>query len=209
MKQAFLLISSMLVLLTCFSQSQKIKQKDLKKLFKTMAGEFSSEQQSKDDSAFFNIKLRMKPIALNNDGYWLYVEQAMATMQEKPYRQRVYHLYIQDDTTIVSKVFEVKNSAQYINVWKTEEKLKVITTDSLVDRQGCGIFLHKKLNKIFGGSTPGKECLSSLRGATYATSEVTIFKDKIVSWDRGWDKNDKQVWGAVKGGYIFIKNGKF
>ncbi|WP_188926788.1 CpcT/CpeT family chromophore lyase [Shewanella algicola] len=30
-------------------------------------------------------------------------------------------------------------------------------------------------------------------------------KDKIVSWDRGFDSNDQQVWGAVKGGYEFIK----
>lgn len=209
MKQVFLLISSILILLSSFSQSQKVKQKDLKKLFKIMAGEFSSEQQSKDDSAFFHIKLRMKPIALNNDGYWFYVEQAMASMQEKPYRQRVYHLYIQDDTTIVSKVFEVKNPTQYIGGWNDVSKLKNIITDSLIDRQGCGIFLHKKQGKTFIGSTPVKECLSSLRGATYATSEVTIFKDKIVSWDRGWDNNDKQVWGAVKGGYIFIKQRKF
>ena len=174
-----------------------------------MAGEFSSEQQSKVDSAFFNITLRMKPISLSSDGYWFYVEQAMASMQEKPYRQRVYHLYIQDDTTIVSKVYEVKNPTQYIGGWKEILKLQSITTDSLVDRQGCGIFLHKKQNHTYSGSTPGKECLSSLRGATYATSEVTVYTDKLVSWDRGWDKNDKQVWGAVKGGYIFIKQKKY
>jgi hypothetical protein len=204
MKQAFLSLLFLLFLSSSFSQPQKIKQKDLRKLFKIMTGEFSSEQQSKDDSAFFHIKLRMKPITLNNDGYWFYVEQSMATMQEKPYRQRVYHLYIQDDTTIVSKVFEVKNSAQYIGGWNDVSKLKNITTDSLIDRQGCGIYLHKK-NKVFSGATPSKECLSSLRGATYATSEVTVYNDKLVSWDRGWNKNDKQVWGAVKGGYIFIK----
>ncbi len=209
MKQVFLLIVFMLIVSSSFSQSQKIKQKDLKKLYKTMAGEFSSEQQSKDDSAFFNITLRMKPISLSSDGYWFYVEQAMASMQQKPYRQRVYHLYIQDDTTIVSKVYEVKNPAQYIGGWKDILKLKSITTDSLIDRQGCGIFLHKKQNRTYGGSTPGKECLSSLRGATYATSEVTVYTDKLISWDRGWDKNDKQVWGAIKGGYIFIKQKKY
>ena len=209
MKQSFLLISSLLILATSFSQSKKVNQKDLKKLYKIMAGEFSSEQQSKNDSSYFHIMLRMKPIVLNNDGYWFYVEQSMAAMQEKPYRQRVYHLYIQDDTTIMSKVFEVKNSSQYINAWKDESKLKNITTDSLIDRQGCGIFLHKQQDKTFKGSTPFKECLSTLRGATYATSEVTIYKNKLVSWDRGWDKNDKQVWGAVKGGYIFVKQHKY
>ena len=199
MKQKFLLISSLFILSTSFSQSKKVNQKDLKKLYKIMAGEFSSEQQSKNDSSYFHIMLRMKPIAINNDGYWFYVEQSMAAMQEKPYRQRVYHLYIQDDTTIMSKVFEVKNSSQYINAWKDESKLKNITTDSLIDRQGCGIFLHKQQDKTFKGSTPFKECLSTLRGATYATSEVTIYKNKLVSWDRGWDKNDKQVLIAING----------
>ena len=32
---------------------------------------------------------------------------------------------------------------------------------------------------------------SLLFGASYATSEVEIFKDKILSWDRGYDSDDK------------------
>lgn len=195
--------------LACIAQTQKLTQKDLKNLYKKMAGEFSSEQQSKDDSAYFHIMLRMKPIEINKEGYWFYVEQSMASAQQKPYRQRVYHLYILDDSTIVSKVYEMKNPNQYINAWQYDEKLDNLTTDSLIDRQGCGIFLHKQSNNTYAGSTPQKECLSSLRGATYATSEVVISKEKIVSWDRGWDKDDKQVWGAVKGGYIFMKQKKF
>ena len=59
--------------------------------------------------------------------------------------------------------------------------------------------------KAFSGSTPGKQCLSSLRGATYATSKVTVGKKGIISWDQGWDAMDKQVWGAKKGGYDFVK----
>jgi hypothetical protein len=27
--------------------------------------------------------------------------------------------------------------------------------------------------------------------------------DRIVSWDRGFDGDRRQVWGAEKGGYIF------
>jgi CpeT protein len=34
---------------------------------------------------------------------------------------------------------------------------------------------------------------------------VEIFADRLASWDRGWNKEDKQVWGAEKGGYVFIK----
>ena len=191
---------------TSFSQANKVSDKDLKKLVKTMAGEFTSEEQSKSDTDYFHIKLRMKPIWTDSkDGYWLYVEQAISSAEQKPYRQRIYHVYRQDDTTIVSKVFEMKSPKNYAGGWNDEEKLKPLTQDSLIDRQGCAIYLHK-IGKNFAGSTPGKQCLSSLRGATYATSEVTVYKDKLISWDRGWSKDDQQMWGAEKGGYIFIRH---
>jgi len=174
-----------------------------------MAGEFNSNEQADQDKAFFHIVLRMKPIWRDHpDGYWFYVEQAVTSSEDKPYRQRVYHLYIEDDTTIVSKVFEVKNPNQYIGAWKEEEMLKKITPDSLIDRQGCAIYLHRIDKNIYKGSTPGKECLSSLRGAAYATSEVTIWPDRLISWDRGWNNKGQQVWGAEKGGYIFVKQGR-
>ena len=55
----------------------------------------------------------------------------------------------------------------------------------------------------FTGTTKDKECKSLLFGASYATSEVEIFQDKILSWDRGYDSDDIQVWGSVDGPYIF------
>ena len=188
-----------------FSQAKKIKEKDVKKLFKIMAGEFSSEEQSKSDTDYFHIKLRMKPIwTESTDGYWLYVEQAIATAELKPYRQRVYHIYLQDDTTVVSKVYELKTPKIYAGGWKNVSILQPLTKDSLLDRQCCSIYLHK-IGKNYTGATPGKECLSTLRGAAYATSEVIIYKDKLISWDRGWNNENKQMWGAEKGGYIFIR----
>ncbi|MFM7544645.1 MAG: CpcT/CpeT family chromophore lyase [Ignavibacteria bacterium] len=27
----------------------------------------------------------------------------------------------------------------------------------------------------------------------------------LESWDQGFDKNGVQVWGAIKGGYIFVR----
>jgi hypothetical protein len=206
MKKTLIFLAILFTVMAGISQPLKVNQKDLKQLKEMMAGDYSSEEQSTSDASYLHIKLRMAPILENStDGYWLYVEQAMASNEDKPYRQRVYHLYIQDDTTLVSKVFELKNPQQYIGGWDNEELLEKITADSLVDRQGCGIYLHKKSKNEFSGSTPGKSCLSSLRGAVYATSEVTITPNKLESWDRGWDKEDKQVWGAEKGGYVFVK----
>lgn len=55
------------------------------------------------------------------------------------------------------------------------------------------------------GATTGDGCGSALRGAAYATSEVVLTPDTLRSWDRGYDKAGKQVWGAVKGPYVFVK----
>lgn len=205
-----IIIASFVILLgTPLSAQNKISQKDLKWLASTMAGEFSSEKQSEADSAYFHILLRMKPIWKNrSDGYWFYVEQSVASAQDKPYRQRIYHLFLEGDSVAVSQVYELPNAMRFAGAWKDENKLTEITTDSLLNRAGCAIYLRKKDKNYFSGSTPDKECLSSLRGATYATSEVEIKKNLIESWDRGWNAENKQVWGAEKGAYIFVKRKK-
>jgi hypothetical protein len=183
-----------------------LKKKDLATLKSYMVGTFTSEVQSKADTTYFNIHLNMKQMwKEKKDGYWLYVEQAAASALEKPYRQRVYHLFLQDDKTIVSQVYELEKPLRFVGEWKKKTPLAQLTADSLKSREGCAIYLHKNIKGEFYGSTPGKECLSSLRGATYATSEVTISKELIFSWDRGFDVVNRQVWGATKGGYRFIR----
>ena len=185
---------------------KKLNEKDLLELKGRMVGSFSSQEQSKKDSSYFDIRLHMAQVwNERKDGYWLYVEQAVAVQLKKPYRQRIYHVYLQDDSTIVSKVYEMKSPANFIGAWSNPSLLNVLTTDSLIDRQGCALYLHQNADGDYYGTTPGKDCLSSLRGATYATSEALIKKDRLLSWDRGWDATDKQKWGAVKGGYQFIK----
>ena len=55
------------------------------------------------------------------------------------------------------------------------------------------------------GGTRGEGCASNLRGAAYATSEVVIMPGRIESWDRGFDAEGHQVWGAEKGAYVFVR----
>jgi hypothetical protein len=199
---------TLLALSTIFAHAQTlpVNRQSLKKLAGVMAGEFQNNAQADADKAYFHIVLRMKPMWKENpDGYWFYVEQAVESSQHQPYRQRVYHLYLQDGSTIVSKVYELKNPQNYVGAWQDEAMLAPLTADSLVDRQGCAIYLHQVEKGVYKGSTPGKECLSTLRGAVYATSEVTIDKGRLTSWDRGWNQDDQQIWGADKGPYVFLK----
>jgi CpeT protein len=196
------------IIVSAFSvyAQKKIRKNDLEKLFHMMSGSFSSEAQAFRDTNYYDIRLQMKPIWGNlKNGYWFYVEQAMAKSMNKPYRQRVYHLYKLNDTCIVSQVYNLKDPLRFAGEFKKDNPLEHLTMDSLETKEGCAIYLLKKKKDHFSGSTPGKQCSSNLRGATYATSEVTVVNGMLISWDRGFDENDKQVWGATNGGYMFIK----
>lgn len=196
-----------LVLLICFSVVSKAQfSPDLKKLATMMQGSFSSEEQSKDDSTYFDIRLKIVPIwEQRTDGIWMYVEQAVAKMQDKPYRQRVYKLTELGDGKFESAVYTLKSPLRFAG---KVELVNQLSPDSLTLKEGCSVILKKESKKKFVGGTDGSKCPSDLKNASYASSEVFITPKMMVSWDRGFDKQGKQVWGAQKGGYKFVKKRK-
>ncbi|WP_293087337.1 chromophore lyase CpcT/CpeT [Moorena sp. SIO4A1] len=168
-----------------------------------MSGHFSSKAQSERDSAFFDISLVMYPIWKNStEAKWMYVEQAASAYKDQPYRQRVYRISMVEAGLMESRVYELDDPSKYIHAWEKPALFEALTSDSLILREGCSVFLKASEN-CFSGSTREKECLSSLRGASYASSIVEICPNKITSWDQGWNSDDEQVWGAVSGPYVF------
>lgn len=177
---------------------------DIDQLVSWMEGSYNSYQQSVADTNYFNINLEMHRIwRQRTDGYWLYVEQAMAANLYKPYRQRIYHVITQKDR-YVSEVYELKQPERWVRKYKTPDAFAAITPDSLLLRQGCAVNLRFD-GKAYTGGTDVGTCESNLRGAKYATSKVNIFNDRLESWDQGFDANNRQVWGATAGAYIFNK----
>lgn len=196
-------LASILILASIVVYPQSESELDI--LVSWMIGSFNSEEQSKNDSDYYNISLEMHRIwNERKDGYWLYVEQAVATTKEKPYRQRIYHLFEEDDV-IKSVIYSIPDEKSFIGGWEDISLFQNLSPEGLEAREGCEVIIKRKDDNTFVGSTIDKNCLSNLRGATYATTEVTITKDKMISWDRGFNDKDEQVWGAVKGGYIFNK----
>ena len=190
---------------TCANAQTSKPSKQLNKLVSYMVGSFDSEKQSKEDTSYFNISLEMVQIwKNNNDGKWLYIEQAIAENKDAPYRQRVYHEKQINDSTFVSTVYTLSDPKSAIGVWKEKEPLSKLTPDSLILRDGCEITLVYRDGK-FVGSTNGHNCPSDRKGASYAVSNVTIEESGMTSWDQGFDKDGIQVWGATKGGYHFVK----
>ncbi|WP_296382274.1 chromophore lyase CpcT/CpeT [Winogradskyella sp.] len=177
---------------------------ELKELFALMQGSFNSEVQAQIDSSYYNISLHMYPI-WESKGNFLYVEQALNSMQNKPYRQRIYEVTRNSDSTFSSAIYKLDVDSLWIGKWKNLKAFDSISLKDIALKEGCEVILSRVAPNQFIGKTGETSCVSTMRGASYTQSEVEILEDKIISWDRGFDANSEHVWGAEKGGYIFNK----
>jgi len=177
----------------------------LDQLHNLMIGSYNSADQAMKDSTYYDITLHMYPI-WNDDmsAKWLYVEQTVTANPDKPYRQRVYKLKTNKDGSISSYVYTLDHPEEYIGKWKTPTYFDTKSKDILTIREGCEVVMRKR-GKGYTGSTGDKTCGSTMRGASYASSIVTLDDKMVSSWDQGFDANDEQVWGATEGPYIFKK----
>jgi len=178
----------------------------LKEALELMTGSFSSKAQNTEDRDFFDIRLQMIRIWKHDESAsWLYVEQAVAEALGKPYRQRIYRISANPDGTIRSEVYVFPEAAKYAGAWKQLELFDALTVKDLTHRDGCDVIMTRKSEKVFEGGTIGKTCASERGGSTYATAQVLMDQNGLVTWDRGFNAADEQVWGATKSGYRFLR----
>ncbi|WP_299361077.1 chromophore lyase CpcT/CpeT [Winogradskyella sp.] len=180
------------------------KDRQLKELFALMQGSFNSSAQADADSTYYNISLHMYPI-WEDQGHFLYVEQALNSMQNRPYRQRIYEVKRVSDSTFSSAVYTLDVDSLWIGKWKTPSAFDSISLKDIALKEGCEVILKRVSKKHFMGKTGDTTCVSTMRGASFARSEVEILADKVISWDRGFDADGNYVWGAEKGPYVFNK----
>lgn len=208
MKKAFLTISCALLTTLALAQSMTVTSPDshlFDQLITFMQGSFSSEEQALADTNYMHITLDMYRI-WNNDasGAWLYVEQTAAWTPGKPYRQRVYRVVQTSENTFTSTIMKMPNPERFIGGHLNPIVFDSLPKDSLEVLPGCALQLTFD-NGVFAGATNEGECLNAWGKAVYATSEVSVHPSHMVSWDRGWNADKEQVWGATEGGYIFKK----
>lgn len=203
-------ISPFLILLIVFfnckdNTKPEVKEDtELKELFGLMQGSFNSEIQAEIDSTYYNISLHMYPV-WEEKGNFLYVEQSLTSTPNKPYRQRIYEVNRDSDSTFSSAIYKLDADSLWIGKWKNPKAFDSINIKDIALKEGCEVILKRTAPNQFIGKTADATCISTMRGASFARSEVEILEDKIISWDRGFDANGDYVWGAEKAGYIFNK----
>ncbi len=175
-------------------------------LAQCLVGSFSSAEQAAGNPEYHHITLEAARIwPMNDDGVWLYVEQAAAESRDKPYRQRVYHLTRLNDLAFSSEIYLLPDDEAMVGAWNDPDRFDALAPADLTVKEGCAVELERVNEWTFAGATREQECPSELHGASYANSEVTITPSWIESWDRGYDEAGEQVWGATQGAYRFVK----
>lgn len=200
------LLLGALLLVGCRSLATDVDARQRFVVADLLTGSFSSEAQAAvDPEHFFDIRLFTTPIWTDRaDGPWLYVEQASASALDRPYRQRVYRLVDVPDG-VRSDVFTLPGDAlEFAGAWRDAARFDAISPEDLAERTGCSIHLVP-IGAGFVGMTHGEGCESTLRGAAYATSKVQLSRDLLTSWDRGYDAEGTQAWGATEGPYQFVR----
>jgi hypothetical protein len=175
-----------------------------------LSGTFDSEQQSLDDPRYFPIRLDTCPVEAPQLGATaVYIEQAMIDSLDAPYRQRIYVIESEtsDEQGPVARtvVHTLADEAGAVGLCGRDD-VAVYGSDDVVLRRDCDVVAEwDAADEVFVGGTRGEDCASSLQGARYATSEVRVEPDLLESWDRGFDAEGQQVWGAVDGPYEFVR----
>ena len=175
----------------------------VERLVAHLTGRFDSVAQAASNPSYFEIQLETCAVSAPELGeHVLYVEQAVIGSLEAPYRQRLYVVSESAEpvTDVQTTVYELVDPDAFIG--RCADPSPVVLAVEATEREGCGVHLTW-MTDHFEGGTVGNGCSSSLQGASYATSEVTTREDRIESWDRGYDRADMQVWGAVAGAYVF------
>ena len=170
-----------------------------------LSGTFNSQTQSEADAQYYAIQLTGCSVEAPELGdRVLYIEQASMSSLASPYRQRLYVLHADEtEGTAETEIYALTKPDAAIGLCADDERPTFRETDVSL-RAGCGVFLTWEASEaVFNGGTRGEDCSSTLGGATYATSEVWMRHDQLLSWDRGYFENGQQAWGATAGPYEF------
>ena len=168
-----------------------------------LVGRFNSSAQSQSNPNYYDVSLHACPVDAPDLGeHVLYIEQALSTDLQAPYRQRLYVLEVlEEGVSVRSNIYTLADEDAYIGLCNEGDVATFQASDATL-KEGCHVELTWN-GTGFEGQTEEGSCPSDMNGASYATSFVTTTPTSIESWDQGWNSAGNQVWGAVDGAYIF------
>lgn len=131
---------------------------------------------------------------------YLYQEQALVKTLEQPYRQRLLLLApVQDSLAeevrqVESRAFRIEDQAMWVGLCDRPASEQAAVLEALGERV-CSVLIEP-VEHIYVGQTPPEGCPSNFRGAVSISNTVILHEFGMDTWDRGFDAEGNQVWGA-------------
>lgn len=150
--------------------------------------------QAERSASFVGVQMTTCSITVpDQDGIYLYQEQALSSNLEAPYRQRFLHIALnQDATRVESRTFKPSTPERWTGLCEqAEPAAESSDLGSLV----CVVSLRPSALG-YVGTTPDEGCPVNLRGAVRLTNTIVLHQAGMDTWDRGFDATGAQIWGA-------------
>ncbi|WP_252010489.1 chromophore lyase CpcT/CpeT [Ferrimonas sp. SCSIO 43195] len=196
------LLVSLLLMLPLTANAQTAG--DLATLSQWLQGNFSSEQQSQQLENYFHLQLHTVSVWPSSEAPWLYMEQASVKRPERPYRQRLLRLQQTAPGQFTYTPYTLNQPQRYMQAWRYPARLAPLTPEQITPRSGCEVYLRWQADKQrYHGQTRIGTCTSKMYGASYTTIEISVYRDRVVKWARGYDADHNFIWGGNQGGYRF------
>lgn len=197
----------------CVSSSPSFERRELPErataadtVYWLLTGRFDSADQARSTPEFPAVQVVVCPAQVAGMGpRVLYLEQARMDSPRAPYEQRVYVVEpLEPSTSVaVSRSFELADPGRAVGACDQGTPPR-FDRDALVERLGCAVRVEAE-GEVWRGSTSGRGCRTTLRGAAYSTTEVALYALGFRSWERGYDAAGNQTWGVDSTPFVFVR----
>lgn len=182
------------------AQSHRLSQQDVDAVVGYLTRTMDTTAQAERHPRYVGVQMTTCPIHVvsshrseDHPSVYLYQEQALTEQIESPYRQRFLQIVLSEDITRVeSRTFKPSTPHSWTGLCQQiNPTVEAIELGQLV----CVVRLRPS-TLGYVGSTPEEGCPVNLRGAVRLTNTIVLHQHGMDTWDRGFDINDIQVWGA-------------
>ncbi len=152
--------------------------------------------QAVNNPNFVGVQMTTCPIEVtesDTSAIYLYQEQALTERIGTPYRQRFLQIKLSDDgTRVESRTFKPATPGDWTGF--CQQRDRIVAAHELGPLV-CIVGLRPS-TLGYVGSTPSEGCPVNLRGAVRLTNTIVLHRDGMDTWDRGFNADGDQVWGA-------------
>ncbi len=147
-------------------------------------------------------RVRVTDAEVKDQAIFLYQEQALTQDLAKPYRQRFLKILSnRSSQSVESLSFKPDHPTAWSGFCDKPAQERILSAQDL-GNPVCRVFLQRSPDG-YVGHTPSNGCPANVRGAVRITNQIELGPAGMNTWDRGFNAQGKQVWGAKSESYQY------